>query len=75
MDELRVAKDLGSWFLVQCPYCDTKNWVSDNSSKYDVEAIKCFKCEKVSLSAEEINEFYENPLEESLYEVKGQPKP
>ena len=39
-----------TYYLTYCPHCQSANWISQGSN--DIEAIKCWNCEKVSFFVE-----------------------
>ena len=55
----------------QCPHCGAPNWVvlaaegSDNPRRTDIEAIKCWRCKKVSLVDNGPDFCYDGPIEKA----------
>ena len=43
-----------TYYLTHCPHCTTANWVCEPND--DIEAIKCWNCEKVAFFGELGNE-------------------
>lgn len=55
---------------IECIHCSSLNYVSctvdDDPSKFDVEEITCWKCDKSSLAGEEMLDYYSEYPDESV---------